>query len=443
MKYAFDLLSRFKPKAINDMSMVNAGLRPSGKSYVDRLINKEFNKNPSEEIDELLKANNGWLIFQEDTTKFLTEICGFNGSLADTTRRAIGKKDIKLLNEQLPKILEGYCKTSSKPREIAEEEAKSFIQIISDSSEYQFGYNHSTGYSMVGYISTMLRCYHPLEFTTSYLNWAENEDDINNGVELAKTYSITINPPQFRYSKSDYMCDKETNSIYKGINSIKFLNAKVGDDLYSLRENQYNSFLDLLKDISEKQMSINSRQMTALIKLDFFEEFGKSKKILAIYDYYTTLIGKKQISKEKIQSLNLTLELVQKYSQKETAKIFKEIDIEELIRESIDLIPNKPIPLREKLTTEIEFLGYCASTMPKAPKNFNFILSLDIFKNKRSITYYPTLYNVKTGEKKKYKIKDWQYFSEAPFTENCIIKILEETKENKRKKVDEIGRAHV
>lgn len=90
-KYAFDLLSKFKPKAINDMSLVNASLRPSGKSYRDRLIGGEFNNNPSEEIDELLKDNKGYLVFQEDTIKFLTDICGFSGSLADTTRRAIGK----------------------------------------------------------------------------------------------------------------------------------------------------------------------------------------------------------------------------------------------------------------------------------------------------------------------------------------------------------------
>lgn len=137
--FAHDLLSRFKPQTINHMSMVNASLRPSGKSYREKLINGEINKNPSEEIDNLLKDNRGYLIFQEDTIKFLTDICGFSGSLADTTRRCIGKKDIKGLQEQLPKILEGYCKVSKKPREIAEKEAKEFIQIISDSSEYQFG----------------------------------------------------------------------------------------------------------------------------------------------------------------------------------------------------------------------------------------------------------------------------------------------------------------
>ena len=137
--YAYDLLSQFKPRAINDMSLVNAALRPSGKSYRDRLINREFNKNPSSQIDELLKDNNGFLVFQEDTIKFLSDICGFSGSHADNVRRCIGKKDVESLKLELPKILDGYCSRSDKPREIAEKEATEFIQIISDSSEYQFG----------------------------------------------------------------------------------------------------------------------------------------------------------------------------------------------------------------------------------------------------------------------------------------------------------------
>ena len=92
--YAFDLLKRFKPKQINDMSIVNAALRPSGASYRDGLMNKEFHQNPSKEIDELLKDNLGYLIFQEDTIKFLTDICGFSGAEADNVRREIGRAHV-------------------------------------------------------------------------------------------------------------------------------------------------------------------------------------------------------------------------------------------------------------------------------------------------------------------------------------------------------------
>ena len=137
--YAFDLLKRYKPLKVNDLSLVNASLRPSGASYRDRLIAKESNHNPSEIIDNLLADNNGFLVFQEDTIKFLQEICGLSGSEADNVRRAIGRKQADRLQAALPQILEGYCNKSDKPREIAEKEARAFLQIIEDSSNYQFG----------------------------------------------------------------------------------------------------------------------------------------------------------------------------------------------------------------------------------------------------------------------------------------------------------------
>lgn len=139
-KYASELLKDFKPHKINDLSLVNASLRPSGESYRDRLIARETNKNPSKIIDDLLADNNGFLVFQEDTIAFLQNICGLSGSDADNIRRAIGRKQKDRLDKAMPQILEGYCNKSDKPREVAEEEAKAFLQIIEDSSNYQFGY---------------------------------------------------------------------------------------------------------------------------------------------------------------------------------------------------------------------------------------------------------------------------------------------------------------
>lgn len=137
--FAFTCLKKLKPQKLNDLSLVNASIRPSGTSYRDRLLSREPNKNPSKEIDELLKDNNGYLVFQEDTIKFLQNICGLSGSEADNIRRAIGRKQKDRLEEAMPSILEGYCKVSSQPREVAEKEVKEFLQIIEDSADYQFG----------------------------------------------------------------------------------------------------------------------------------------------------------------------------------------------------------------------------------------------------------------------------------------------------------------
>ena len=428
--YAFELLSKFKPHAINDMSLVNASLRPSGKSYRDRLINREFNKNPSELIDDLLKANNGFLVFQEDTIAFLQQICGMSGSMADTTRRAIGKKDKRLLAEQLPKILEGYCKCSNKPRKEAEKEAKEFIQIVQDSSEYQFGYNHSTGYSMNGYKCARLRYYYPVEFTTAYLNNAENEEDINNGIKMAKIKNINIYPPTFRYSNSLYTPDVKNRKIYKGLHSIKYLNEECSEGLYKLRNNKYESFIDLLYDIKEK-VNINTRQMSILIKLNFFREFGNNKKLLMLYDYFDNLNDKKQLSKSKLNEFKLTESIVRMFSKKESENIFKEIDFKNMFKLLESKMPNKQISLKEQLKAEIKYLGYI-DTKINTEKPLYFTLEIKEYKNNKSSTFYPLLYNIKTGEEVKYRIDSCIRYMENPFKKGDIISIIEEHKKQKR-----------
>lgn len=137
--FAFDCLKKFVPRSVFDMSIVTACLRPSGASYRDKLLARVPHKNPSGIIDDLLADNLGYLIYQEDTIKFLQQICGLSGSEADNIRRAIGRKQKSRLDAALPSILEGYCSKSSQPREVAEQEAKEFLQIIEDSASYQFG----------------------------------------------------------------------------------------------------------------------------------------------------------------------------------------------------------------------------------------------------------------------------------------------------------------
>lgn len=137
--FAFDSLKKFKPQNIFDMALLTACIRPSGQSYRDELLARKPHKNPSAIIDELLSNNFGYLIFQEDTIKFLQQICGLSGSEADNIRRAIGRKQKDRLDAAMPSILNGYCEKSSQPREIAENEAKEFLQVIEDSSSYQFG----------------------------------------------------------------------------------------------------------------------------------------------------------------------------------------------------------------------------------------------------------------------------------------------------------------
>ena len=430
--YAFEMLKKFHPETVNHLSMINASLRPSGASYRDRLLAGETNKNPSELIDELLKDNRGFLIFQEDVIAFLQKICGLSGSKADNVRRAIGRKQMDRLQAALPEILEGYCSKSDKPREIAEEEAKTFLKIIEDASSYMFGYNHSTGYSMIGYTCAYYRYYYPEEFTAAYLNCASNDDDIRNGTDLAKIKDITIHNIKFGKSDAEYSVDKKNHALYKGIESIKFLNAQIGHELKELAQNKYTNFIELLKDIKEKT-SVNSRQLTILIGLGFFSDFGKNKYLMDINELYDKFANIKQVKKDKMEELGLSEYLMSKYSSKETAKIYKDIDNEGLVSELSKRVENKSLSIVEQIKFEKEYLNYIVYTNPKVHESYWIVTSFVTYKN--PATPYLELHNVKTGESLKTKIKKANVFKSSPFGEYSVLKIPEFTMTFKKKNI--------
>ena len=406
--YAFKMLKEFVPHKINDMSMVNAALRPSGASYRDRLLAHEVNKNPSEIIDELLKDNLGFLIYQEDTIAFLQNICGLSGGDADNVRRAIGRKQKDRLEAAMPEILEGYCKMSPKPREVAEQEAKEFLQIIEDSSNYQFGFNHSTGYSMIGYLCAYMRYYYPEEFIAAYLNNANNEDDIRYGTELARVKNIKIHPIKFRHSGADYTVDKETHSLYKGCSSVKFMNTDVSEQLYSLKDQQFNSFTDLLSAFPG-----NSRQLDLLIRLNYFSEFGGSLKLLKIAELYNQYNGKKVLKKEK---LNLPIEIVTKYAKSETEKQyrFETEGMTAMLSELCTMVPDQNLPILAQIDAQKTYLGYIDLIDPTKPTK---AVVLDV-----NCKYTPkiTLYRLGDGQTVTVKLKKKSYESN-PIASGMII----------------------
>lgn len=292
------------------MSLVTACVRPSGASYRDDLLARKVHHNPSTMIDDLLKNNAGYLIFQEDIIAFLQQICGLSGSEADTVRRGIARKKPEVLAASMPKIIEGYCSRSDQPREKAMGELNEFLRIIEDASSYMFGYNHSIAYCLLGYLCAYYRFYHPAEFITAFLNNAANDEDIQNGTATARLYGVSVTSPKFGVSGAEYTCSSDGKTIAKGVASVKFMSAKSADVLYRLGQNRYVFFTDLLADISAVG-GVDARQLGILLHIDFFSDFGNQReleRIVGIFDLFKQGTAKK-ISKEKVSGSFVEQEL--------------------------------------------------------------------------------------------------------------------------------------
>lgn len=304
-EFAADSLAKFKPRSIEEITVINAALRPSGQSYRDDLLKRKIHKNPTPQIDEVMSNSLGYLVYQEQTIAFLQKVCGLSASYADTIRRAIGKKNKPVIDKAMPEILDGYCKNSDKPRAEAEKEAKEFLKVIEDASAYSFGYNHATGYSLLSYLCGYYRHYYPEQFIASYLKNAANDDDINTGRAMAKARGIHMTKPCFRQDNRTFYIDPVNHTISDALSSIKGVGLKDAEALWSLKDRYYGTFVELLRDMTLFPGALNIAVIEKLIKLDYFHEFGSIKRLLRLYHefYYgancfkTTLVPASQQKK--------------------------------------------------------------------------------------------------------------------------------------------------
>ena len=233
--------------------------------------------------------------------------------------------------------------------------------------------------------------------------------------------------------------DKENNAIYKGIASIKYMNENVANEMYELRDNKYNNFMELLIDLSMKT-SINSRQLNILIAIDFFQEFGKSQKLLDILNLFNNIMSKKLKSKKGEVSFNKSnppypKEIIEKYatdkSKEDRYKQYKVENVEGLCNELMENIFDMEMPSIEKVRINLEMMGECGYHFEDYANSICVVLDVDTkYKTKKA-----KLFNIASGRIAEVKIGEGD-FSFLPFKSLAIIEI--QTMIAKPKKVEVI-----
>ena len=381
------------------MMFVNAAIRPAGASFRDKAIVGEFNKTGIKELDEMLYDTLGYVLLQEQIMEFLVKFCDYSQAESDTIRRAIGKKTgtETLLPEIKERFLDYAPRKYNISMDLAVKVIDPFIQTVKDASNYGFSKNHNSPYAYTGYIAGYLRTHYPLEFCCAALNtWIGKQDKTVNLTEYMAKNNIRLENPKFRYSKAEYFFDKTSDTIYKGIDSIKYLNKNIGEYLYQIRDNEYSSFTDLLVELSTV---MDSRQLEILIKLDFFVEFGKIKKLLAIKDNFNNFYSKKQFKKEEFSHL---IDILREVSNKESEKLFKEVDTLKLCRYLEENTQDLDVDFSEKFKAHTEYMGSCNITDTSLGKRACIVT--EIVDNGK---YTPriTLYCMSNGRTQTMKVK--------------------------------------
>ena len=435
---------------IDLMSMANGAIRPAGESYRTKLAAGIYRDNGNDALNKFLAPTLGFLVYQEQIIEFLHRFCGFTMGEADIVRRHFSKKtgtetDIPIIKDggymnnidgkKSEHYIKGFIKTMKDDYGVdqvdAEQIIESFLQVIMDASNYLFSKNHADPYSFLGFACGYLRHYYPLETLTTALNIYTSDDEKSLKIKdyvISKGYEIL--PIQFRKSKAEYQFDKNSNSIYQGISSIKFCNEKIADELFELGKNNYANFFELLFDINEKT-SVNSKQLMILTGLNFFKEFGENKYLLKLIEYFDKFAFKKQINKKKLEELGVTEFLMKKYSGKETTTLFKELDNIGILCELSRQVENKAMGIIESMKFEKEYLGSIMYTNPKVSLLYYMVTDFKTYKD--TTKPYITARQIRTGKEVKTRIKQGKIFKENPFGQWSVLKINEFSQEFKKR----------
>ena len=425
------MLKRYKPQTDAEMSAFVAAIRPGFASLVNTFLDREPYSTGVTEIDEILQPSYHFMLYQESIMAFLVW-CGMKEDHTYDIIKKISKKKFtpEAKEELRQELLLGY-----KAKLGTEEGFDEVWQVVDDAARYSFNAAHAVSVAYDSIYGAEAKEHHPLEYFTTVLNEYQSDNEKTSRIIAELDYfGIHLENIKFGKSKSEYTFDKNTNTIYKSISSIKYCNEVIANELYELgKNNTYKNFVDVIKDIKTKT-SVNSRQLQILTILNFFSDYGSNKKLLQIIKMFEKFYDRKQIKKADVEVLGIDLNEFEGCYDNETQKMYKDLHMDRYVEKMSKKIEDKPLSIKEQIKYEQEYLEYIIYSNPKAPKNMFYVVEAKFYKDKTKP--YLNLYNLRTGDTLKTKITSGKSFVERPFQTGNVINVTEFREKNKMKMVN-------
>jgi DNA polymerase-3 subunit alpha len=411
-------------------SFGNGLIRPACASYRDEVANGKFSTTGLKELDEFLAPTLGRITMQEDIMRFLVKFCGYSQAESDTVRRGIAKK--KGTEQLLPEIERRFVEYVNAEFGVdkvkAQEVIKPFIQTILDASSYAFSWNHSDAYSCIGYISGYLRYYYPLEFLTASFNtFSDKLDKTQKVTDYAKKHNIKIKAPKFGYAHNEYMCDKESNTIYKGLGSIKDMQSIAADIMLDIADKNPETFVDVLfltEECKIDNKKINKKSLDILLNIGFFDVFGTIPELKSILHWFDKYKKCKTVKRETLTDEWL-IEIIRKNAGKKSEKQFREIDNKGIVKDIYNILPKQAENNTALIRNQIKHLGYADVGNDNISPLEYYVQDVNEDKWGR---IWLSLYQLSSGISKRYKC-DKTWFKRLPCIKDDIIKAIFKSKE--------------
>ncbi|NEU07724.1 DNA polymerase III subunit alpha [Flavihumibacter sp. R14] len=265
-------LRELKPDKFEDLIAMNALYRPGPIEYIPKFISRKHGREEVsydlQDMQEYLEETYGITVYQEQVMLLSQKLANFSKGDADVLRKAMGKKQIEVLNKMKAQFMDG-CKANGHDLKTAEKVWTDWEAF----AQYAFNKSHSTCYAFVAYQTAFLKANYPAEYMAAVLNNQNNIEKISFFMEECKQMGIPVLGPDINESELSFTVNKK-GEVRFGMSGMKGVGEKAVESIVAERmENgPYTSIYDFASRTNSR--AVTKKVYENLVYGGAFDCFG-------------------------------------------------------------------------------------------------------------------------------------------------------------------------
>ncbi|HEY8256605.1 MAG TPA: DNA polymerase III subunit alpha [Gemmatimonadales bacterium] len=277
---ATDTLRAMRCDRFDDLVATNALLRPGPLDagmhtvFIRRKLGQEKVSYAHPLLREVLEPTYGVITYQEQVMRIANVLAGFTLAEADVLRKAVGKKDQELANQEVAKFVERAIALGH-PRGVIEELGRQIVTF----GRYGFNKSHSVAYSVLSYQTAWLKAHYPAEFMAALLSSEiGNTDKVVQYINEARELGLEILPPDVNESGFKFTVIGDRR-IRFGLGAVRNVGEGAIESIIAGRAaDPYRTLGDLVERIDLRLC--NKRVLESLVAAGACDSLGGHRKQL-------------------------------------------------------------------------------------------------------------------------------------------------------------------
>jgi len=279
-----DVLRRYKPNSIDDLTALNALYRPGPiqGGMIDDFIDRKHGRKPIEyelpELKEILDETQGVIVYQEQVMRIANRLAGYTMGEADVLRRAMGKKIASEMAAQRARFVEGSVHHGFPRKKI-----EKVFDLMEQFAAYGFPKAHSAAYALLAYHTAYLKTHYPVEFMAALLTSVTgNTDDVVKYINECREMGIAVEPPDINVSDANFT--PHGAAIRFGLAAVKNVGHNAIDSIVGGRKSlsRYASIYEFCENVDLRLL--NKRVLESLIKSGAMDSLGRRAQLMTVLD---------------------------------------------------------------------------------------------------------------------------------------------------------------